>query len=145
VLFRSLYIGTENGLFIYSFKKNKIINEFTLQNGKLENNKICSILEDKFGKIWFSTFLDISVYNPKTKVFYHLTKKNGIQNGEYNYKSALKLHNGNLIFGGLNNYEMIKPKAQMFKNELTDFYITSTQKRKLYNWATNLERIFNRT
>lgn len=136
-----LYIGTENGLFIYSFEKNKIIDEFTLQNGKLENNKICSILEDNFGKIWFSTFLDISVYNPKTKLFYHLTKKNGILNGEYNYKSAVKLQNGNLIFGGLNNYEMIKPKALMFKNELNDFYVTSTQKRKLFN---NEVRLFGK-
>jgi hypothetical protein len=128
---RDLYIGTENGLFIYNYRKKKITKKFTIQNGSLENNKICSILEDNFGKIWFSTFLDISVYNPKSKVFHFITKKNGILNGEYNYKSAIKLQNGNLIFGGLNNYEMIKPKAFMFKNLLKDFYITSIQKRKI--------------
>ena len=135
---KDLFIGTENGLFSYNYAEKKITKEYTLQNGSLENNKICSILEDNFGKIWFSTFSDISVYNPETKVIYSLNKKNGVLNGEYNYKSAIKLQNGSMIFGGLNNYEMIKPKALMFKNELKEFYITSTQKRELLNNEVHL-------
>ncbi|NBX78847.1 MAG: hypothetical protein EBQ94_00440, partial [Flavobacteriales bacterium] len=86
-------------MFSYNYAEKKITKEYTLQNGSLENNKICSILEDNFGKIWFSTFSDISVYNPETKVIYSLNKKNGVLNGEYNYKSAIKLQNGSMIFG----------------------------------------------
>jgi len=55
------------------------------------------------------TYQGIIGFDPKTKQYIRLTRKNNLVNSEFNYASATKLANGNLIFGGLNAYDIINP------------------------------------
>lgn len=131
-----LWVGDESGIIAYSLKNLKIIT--AIKFDFLVNPKVATLTMDNFGRIWASTFSGLVVYN------YQLNKYIKIQNSklinwEYNYKSACKLKNGNLIFGGLDGYDIIDPKKISFDDtsqlgKISGYIILEPKRNKYFNY-----------
>lgn len=127
-----IWVTTREGLNLYNTGKGtfKIFRE---ENG-LPNNAIQSILEDNNHNIWVSTpdgLSCISISQEKgnyTFTFKNYDESDGLQGKYFNENSALKTKAGELIFGGVNGFNICQP-AQIKTNKLapnvslTDFLI----------------------
>jgi len=104
---KEIWAAHNEGVSIYNLQTQKLIKN--LPNNLFLNRKIVSLIEDDFHRIWMGTYQGIIGFDPKTMQYIRLTRKNNLVNSEFNYASATKLANGNLIFGGLNAYDIINP------------------------------------
>ena len=73
------------------------------------NPRVVSMLEDGSGRVWMGTYSGIVGYDRDKGSFFRLGRNNDLINLEFNHKSALRLADGRLIFGGLNGYDIIDP------------------------------------
>jgi signal transduction histidine kinase/ligand-binding sensor domain-containing protein/DNA-binding response OmpR family regulator len=105
-----IWLGSEGGGLILFNSQKQIFKHFTELDG-LPANTILNVLEDNSGNLWLSTYNGLSRFNPDTKVVENFTVNDGLQSNEFNYNAALKLANGQLIFGGINGFNMFNPKA----------------------------------
>lgn len=109
-----LWIGHDKGidvLYLKNYKQNRY-----LPLNFFSNPKTTCLIMDDHENIWASTYSGITGYNYKSNTYIRLQKNNGLINTEFNYKSEAKLKNGNLIFGGLNGYDIINVEKISFKN-----------------------------
>jgi two-component sensor histidine kinase len=103
-----MWLATSKGVLVMDLKKSKIIKSYS-KDSEVSNLNVVKLIEDKNNCIWASTYSGITVYNTINSDIYFINKNHGIINSEFNYKSGCILNNGNIIFGGLNAYELIKP------------------------------------
>lgn len=102
------WIATDNGFQQYD----RVLNKFklTFDKNKIKSNtKTIAILPDNAGRLWIPTYYGLLLYNPKTNILTCYHQHDGLINEEYNYASYVKLKNGDLIFGGINGYQLVKP------------------------------------
>lgn len=105
----NIWLGTTKGLCRYYSDTNK----FKLYSEKdgLTNNFIFGILEDKKGNLWLSTNNGISKFNPTTETFNNYHEEDGLQNNEFNQNAFAKDYKtGNLLFGGVNGFNVFNPE-----------------------------------
>ncbi|GAA4230327.1 two-component regulator propeller domain-containing protein [Postechiella marina] len=76
----------------------------------LPNNVIKGILEDDKKNLWISTNKGISKFNPATEIFKNYDVNDGLQDNEFQELARLKRENGDLIFGGINGFNVFNPK-----------------------------------
>ena len=93
-----LLLGTHN-------KPEKYYDE---RNG-LPNNQVFQILEDSKGKLWLSTANGLTRFDPETEIFTNYDKRDGLQNNQFHYGAAYKLKSGELVFGGINGFNVFDP------------------------------------
>jgi signal transduction histidine kinase/ligand-binding sensor domain-containing protein/ActR/RegA family two-component response regulator len=104
----NMWIGTmEGGLNCYNPKTGKF-RIFSEQNGFI-NNAINYITEDNNGHIWVSSNRGISVLNPNTGKSQNFGTENGLSALEFNPASGSRLKSGEIIFGGINGYNIVNP------------------------------------
>ncbi|MDA3891492.1 MAG: response regulator [Salinivirgaceae bacterium] len=104
-----IWIGTKHGgINLYVSEKDEFIS-FTIEDGLISNN-IVGILEDNEHNLWISTNRGISVFNPASKLVSNYTIDDGLQSNEFLNASACKRKNGELVFGGINGFNIINPK-----------------------------------
>lgn len=104
-----LWIGTEDGLVLMNVSDGKIKKVFTKKNG-LSDNVIYAVLLDCENNVWVSCNNGI---NKIEKDSYKITKfslDDGLQDLEFNTAAALTLSNQNLVFGGINGFNIVNPK-----------------------------------
>ena len=101
-----LWYISDVGLTSIDLSSNKILSHKDIIN--FENARLTSILVDAKKKVWVSSYNGIYAYQYPINNFIKLNSKNGLINQEFNYKSAALLSNGQLIFGGLNGYDLIQ-------------------------------------
>jgi ligand-binding sensor domain-containing protein len=75
-----------------------------------QNPRVVSMLEDGNGRVWMGTYAGIVGYDREKGTFFRLGRNNDLINLEFNHKSALRMSDGRLIFGGLNGYDIIDPE-----------------------------------
>ena len=120
-----LWIGTSNGgLFLFNKQQKKIVSIFTERNG-LSNNFIHGILKDNSGKLWMSTNRGISVFDPTLKQFRNYDVNDGLQSNEFNGGSYLKTGKNDLLFGGMNGFNIVEPDKIPFNSFKPTANITS--------------------
>lgn len=108
------WIGTGNsGIYLFNKKKFTIESHFTETNG-LSNNFISGLLKDDAGKIWMSTNRGISVFEPAVKQFRNYDINDGLQSNEFNLGAYFKTKNNELLFGGINGFNIIEPNKIPF-------------------------------
>ncbi|BAX78948.1 hybrid sensor histidine kinase/response regulator [Labilibaculum antarcticum] len=126
-----LWMGSMGGgLISYSYDNNKSEHHFSKITKKdgLPNNTIKSILEDDKGYLWLATNKGLSRYNPANGDIVNYDSADGLQHDEFSEICAYKRSNGQLIFGGINGFNVFNPE-QITKDSvppklfLTDFYI----------------------
>jgi two-component sensor histidine kinase len=103
-----IWMATNNGVVVVQMEDYKIKRLFT-NSFEVSNPKVTALVEDGNGRIWASTFFGITVYNTTDGTIRFVNKSQGIINNEFNTNSSCLLDNGNIIFGGLNGFEIIDP------------------------------------
>ena len=98
----------------------------------LPNNSIKSIVEDEEGNLWLASNNGLSNYNPISGKIINYDAKDGLQHNEFSEICATKRSNGELIFGGINGFNVFKPEEILPdsippKIFLTDFYIFNNE------------------
>jgi signal transduction histidine kinase/ligand-binding sensor domain-containing protein/CheY-like chemotaxis protein len=125
-----LWIGTGFGLNAFNKTNNKFY-RFYDKDG-LPSNDIKSILEHKTNELWISTASGICRlrYNiekdgsVKVKSFRSYNKSDNLQDNYYWDRSACKLKNGKLAFGGENGIVVFNPDEIKDNTEIPNVYIT---------------------
>ncbi len=110
-----VWIATREGLNIYNPKTDKIrvLNE---KHG-LPDNNILTVLEDNSGNIWLGTpqgLCNLIINEEGGSDFSYIIKiydeKDGLHGKEFNEHAALKTRKGELVFGGVDGFSIIKPE-----------------------------------
>jgi ligand-binding sensor domain-containing protein/two-component sensor histidine kinase len=109
-----LWVASSKGILVLNLNDLKIAREYSSEHN-VSDQKVTALIEDKNHCIWASTYNGFTVYNTIDGSIRFVSKPQGIYNHEYNYKSACLLQNGELVFGGLNAFEIINP------NKLNDY------------------------
>jgi ligand-binding sensor domain-containing protein/DNA-binding CsgD family transcriptional regulator len=124
-----LWVGTESAGLNLWLGEGAQFEHFTTQNG-LISNAVMSILEDKKGYLWISTFKGISRFDVEKKAFLNFDfQRNPSFNANQFNQSAMVLDTeGVLYFGGINGLTLVRPDNIGFFDQkpsvvLTDFKI----------------------
>jgi signal transduction histidine kinase/ligand-binding sensor domain-containing protein/DNA-binding response OmpR family regulator len=104
------WIGTEGGgLLLFNRETGNFI-RFSEAEG-LCSNSILTMLEDKHGKLWISTFDGISKFDPQTRAFTNFSQSDGLQSNQFNYNAGKVLQSGEFIFGGIKGFNLFYPDS----------------------------------
>ncbi len=109
------WIGTKQGLSILNTQTGRFIN-IDEEKG-LPNGNILSVLEDKNGVVWISTsngVASVKLIKAGENYSYQIHKYNefdGLQGKEFNVNAALKMKNGDMIFGGAHGFNLFSPES----------------------------------
>jgi signal transduction histidine kinase/ligand-binding sensor domain-containing protein/DNA-binding response OmpR family regulator len=133
-----IWVGTLEGLNMFDPVK-KTFTAFRTEDG-LPHNTILTILEANDKNLWVSTpngisNLIISPIGDKVKyTFRNYDESDGLQGKQFNDNSALRTTDGQLIFGGVNGFNMFRPEdipQNTVKPHiiLSDFQITNKSVR----------------
>ena len=104
-----MWFGTTKGLCRY-YSDTKSFKTYS-ENDGLSNNYVFGILEDNAGNLWLSTNNGLSNFNPKTESFRNYFAEDGLQDNEFNQNAFAKdFVTGNLLFGGVNGFNIFNPE-----------------------------------
>lgn len=108
-----IWIGTKDGLSILNTKTNKFLN---IEEGvDLPANNVSNIVEDKEGKMWVSTTnglasIKLTIVDGKYKFrINNYNELDGLQGRAFNLYAAKRLQSGELVFGGINGFNIFDP------------------------------------
>ncbi len=119
-----LWVGTqERGLIKYDRKSGQYKN-YTMKDG-LPGNYILGILEDDKGNLWITNNPGLSKFNPLTETIRNYDAEDGLQSNEFEeYPACYKSRTGELIFGGINGFNIFYPDSVKDNNHIPPIYIT---------------------
>ncbi len=91
----------------------------------LPNNSTYGVLGDESGRfIWISTNSGIARFDSETQKFSNFNESDGLQNLEFNTGAYLSLSNGDLLFGGVNGFNVIHPQELSINTHKPPVFIT---------------------
>lgn len=127
-----LYFGTSGAGLFHLRAEDKTVDKFRFtqisEDDGLSSNSIYGLLIDNANMLWLSSNAGLSRLDMAGGV-YHLGLGNGLQDLEFNSGAALKLSNGDLLFGGIRGFNRIEP-ARVEKNpHAPPVVITSVSKQ----------------
>lgn len=127
-----IWIGTSFGLNRLD-KKNDRFERYTTKNG-MANNTVYGVLIDQYGNPWCSTNIGISKINISTGLISNLDVTDGLQSNEFNGNAFFKNRNGELLFGGINGFniidtEKIKASENEYNLVLDSFKINGLERK----------------
>jgi ligand-binding sensor domain-containing protein/methyl-accepting chemotaxis protein len=130
----NLWIGTYDGLNLFNPKDQS----FTHYNEKdgLPDNVVNGILSDNKGNIWLSTNKGLAKFyitrngDEETIVVRNYTEYDGLQSDEFGRHSYFKAKNGELLFGGINGFNIFDPEKIKDNTDIPKVVITGL---KLFN------------
>ncbi|HEY7751373.1 MAG TPA: ATP-binding protein, partial [Ignavibacteriaceae bacterium] len=93
----------------------------------LPNEVIYGILEDGKGNLWLSTNKGLAAFNPQTEQFKSYDVRDGIQNNEFNQGAYYKARNGEMLFGGINGFNLFHPDSLKENKNIPNIVITDFQ------------------
>lgn len=118
-----LWVGTEGGGLLLFDKLKGGFTTFSVSDG-LCNNSVLNILEDKAGSLWLSTFNGISRFDPDTRTFVNYSASDGLQSNQFNYNAALTLLSGEMMFGGIEGFNIFYPANIRADKTIPQVFIT---------------------
>ncbi|WP_188931451.1 two-component regulator propeller domain-containing protein [Puia dinghuensis] len=141
----NFWVGTEGGgLLLFDKMKGVIIARFTTDNG-LCNNDVLTLLEDAGGNLWMSTHHGLSKFNITRSNFTNYYQSDGLQSNQFNFRAALRLRSGELIFGGIKGFSLfdpsgIRPASDTPSLVFTGLTIGNTPLEKAPSYLTTTDR-----
>ncbi|MDX2188759.1 MAG: two-component regulator propeller domain-containing protein [Bacteroidota bacterium] len=105
-----VYIGTNNGIFVYASDSVKFVKQYTTRDG-LPHFNIRGILEDSHKNYWVSTDKGLAKIDAKTKKIRVFTKSDGLPGDEFSIGSYYKNKKGEMFFGGVNGLLYFDPDS----------------------------------
>ncbi|MES2734514.1 MAG: two-component regulator propeller domain-containing protein [Bacteroidota bacterium] len=121
----NLWIGTTNGLNRFH-PSDQSFSVLTEKHG-LPHATIQGITEDGQGNLWVSTTLGLSKFNPKANTYKNFTSADGLQANEFLQNVQLKLRSGEILFGGINGFNIFDPKRVSNNPFIPPVYFTDFQ------------------
>ncbi len=105
-----LWFGTAGaGLNLYHPETDSFT--YYLEKDGLPNGVVYGILEDDLGRLWMSTNLGISRFDPETGTFRNFDAGDGLQSNEFNSSAYAKGRDGEFYFGGINGLTVFHPAS----------------------------------
>ena len=105
-----MWIGSTKGLSKY-IAANKTFKNYN-ENDGLANSFIYGIVEDGDGNLWLSTNNGLSKFDPEKETFRNYYNEDGLQGNEFNQNAFAKdYRTGNLLFGGLDGFNVFHPDS----------------------------------
>lgn len=105
-----VWIGTNNGGLDHFNINTKKFTAFTTEDG-LPGNSIYTILEDNKGFLWLGSNAGLCRFNKSDHSLRNYTKRDGIQNPEFNTNAALSDSAGRFCFGGRTGLNIFQPDS----------------------------------
>ncbi|MFC6103289.1 hybrid sensor histidine kinase/response regulator transcription factor [Olivibacter domesticus] len=105
-----LWVGTEGAGLKFFDKQRGFLKTYSEVDG-LPENAVLNILEGEHGRLWLSTFNGLSEFSSAEDNFRNFFTADGLQSNQFNYNAALELSTGELLFGGINGFNIFDPKA----------------------------------
>lgn len=118
-----MLLGTEGGGLMEFNPSHGVVNSFLEEQG-LPNNSVLTILRGKDDQYWLSTYNGISRFDYTTKIFTNFYDSDGLQSNQFNYNAALKLPDGELLFGGIRGFNILDPDNVNTSNSFPELLIT---------------------
>ena len=119
-----LWIGTQELGLIKLNKETGQFKNYMMKDG-LPGDYILGILEDDNGKLWLSNNPGLSKFNPLTEKFRNYDVEDGLQSNEFEeYPACYKSKTGELIFGGINGFNIFYPDSIIDNPHIPPIYIT---------------------
>lgn len=103
-----IWIGTDSGMCRYD-PENGLFRLHPL-DGEQRRSIIYGILEDQGGMLWVSTNRGLYCYDPTLGTSQHFDARDGLQSNEFNTSAALRMHGGELYFGGIEGITHFRPE-----------------------------------
>jgi ligand-binding sensor domain-containing protein/two-component sensor histidine kinase len=117
------WIGTLGGGLNRFDDSSQTFKSYKTENG-LPDNSIYSLLEDGNGNLWMGTNRGLCRFNILTESCRNYSLKDGIQNNEFNTNAACSLSTGELVFGGINGFNIFHPDSLIVNSEIPKIVIT---------------------
>ncbi len=132
---KNLWFGTFGGGICLFNSKTNTFRTFDHRNG-LQNDAVCSMLEDKDGTLWISTLEGISRFNLKKESFDNYNNTNGYPIQETVLHSSAVLSDNSIIVGGVNALTTFNPN-RITRNPLKPNVVIS----KFKVWTDNVSEV----
>lgn len=105
---KRIWVGTNGGGLCLFERETQTFRTFRTDDG-LPDNVIVGILEDDDGLLWLSTNNGISMFDPDNLTFRNYDTGDGLQSNFFKSRSFFKLSTGELLFGGINGFNLFDP------------------------------------
>jgi ligand-binding sensor domain-containing protein/signal transduction histidine kinase len=112
----NMWIGSLGGGLLKLNPQTKKLVYYTTNEG-LPDNTINGIAEDDKGYLWLSTNNGISRFDPSKVTFKNMNLDNDLQGFEFSLGACLKIKSGEILFGGVNGFNVLHPN-NVIKNEI---------------------------
>ncbi len=120
-----LWAGTEGGLNLMDREKGSFV-AFREEDG-LPSNQINGIEEDAQGNLWISTNNGLSCFDTAGKKFRNYNIDDGLQHNEFRHRASARLSSGQMLFGGLDGFNIVDPSKIQINRQVPAVYITDFQ------------------
>lgn len=124
--FGFFWVGTYGGGLNRFDRKTGEFIHYTTEKG-LPDNLISAIIDDQKGNLWISTHSGIARFDTKTRTFRNYDVLDGLQSNEFNIGAALRLKNGEMLFGGIAGFNWFSPDSIQGNNFIPPIVISSFQ------------------
>jgi signal transduction histidine kinase/ligand-binding sensor domain-containing protein len=104
----TLWIGTSGGGLDRFDSETGTFTHYTERNG-LPNDTVYGILEDDRENLWLSTNHGLSRFDPAKGTFENYDVADGLQSNEFNSGAYFKSRTGEMLFGGINGFNVFYP------------------------------------
>jgi len=117
-----VWVGTASGLNLFD-RESQTFKTYGKIDG-LPNEAVIGILEDDEHHLWISTNAGLGKFDPGNHTYQNYDIKDGLQDNQFNRWAFLRLKSGELLFGGINGFNLFDP-AEMKPNQyIPPVYIT---------------------
>ena len=106
---KRFWIGTTRGLDLFD-RESGSFRHFNMKDG-FPNNMFHSMLEDDHGNLWLSTNKGLTKFDPVSLACKNYDIRDGLQNNQFNTNSCVKTRRGELVFGGINGFNLFHPDS----------------------------------
>src|SRR5262249_11977193 len=93
--------------------------------GDLTNATIYGILEDAAGMLWLSTNRGLARFDREQDALHFFSLEDGLQGLEFNGGAQRARGNGELVFGGINGVNLLRPDAVRLNHFVPPVAITA--------------------
>lgn len=129
----NMWIATVDGLAKY-ISEDESFQTYRETDG-LPSDEIRSIIEDDSGYLWVGTIKGISRFHPAKMTFKNYDKNDGLQGNEFSRYAVHKLSTGELLFGGMNGFNLFHPDSLSDNPHEPPVYFTDF---KLFNKSVDI-------
>lgn len=107
----NLWLGTHGSGLVRYNPKSKTVQQFTAATHDIANDVIYGMLNDNEFNLWLSTNKGITKFNTRNLNVKNFSQKDGLQSYEFNVGAYYTLRTGEMLYGGINGFNIFNPES----------------------------------